>query len=83
MASRPDADSVPATKSNPLTTAHVDDALLVRLAGMKARVTAAKRTEEHQELLVADLERKVLHRDDLAEAFRDVLQADRGHVVSP
>ncbi len=42
-------------------------------------LAAPRRTEEHEELPVEDLEREVVDRDHIAESLRDVLQHHPGH----
>src|SRR5205823_13434274 len=51
------------------------------------RLAAAARAEQREELALADRERDVVHRGNLAEAFTDALQRDRhapvlGHAAS-
>ena len=45
----------------------------------RGRLPAARRPEQHEELVVLDLEVEVAHRDDVAEALRDVVEHDPSH----
>ena len=45
----------------------------------RGRLAAARRADEHQELLVADLEVEVVDRGDVAELLGDVVVGDGRH----
>src|SRR5688572_1023056 len=45
-------------------------------------LAAARRPEEHQELLVGDLEREIVDRDDVTEALADAFERNTAHSVS-
>src|SRR5205807_1356707 len=42
-------------------------------------LATARRTEEHEELAIRDLQREVAHRDDVAEALRHVIERHTSH----
>ena len=49
----------------------------------RGRLAAARRPEQHEELLVGDVEGQVVDGDDVAEPLRDVLERDPSHGGSP
>ena len=46
---------------------------------MRRRLAAAGRSEQDEELLVADVEQQRIDRDDIAELLGDVVEPHAGH----